>query len=322
MLTSKSFSCLGLKHLAILLAFGFSLQLQAQTLPGTEVAESEVDQNAVTLVNLASAQFPQLFANGTAWRRLDNFYFQYFAVSGVYLGVNQGDLYLLGGPFGNQAVNQGRVSDAVALLTATTAPSAASFDDFTSASTLKDLLRYFKTLTIGYDTITSAFEIRAAVSLEVQGNETVGGTAAEKLIVTITGNNLSEPQTYQMWVDSEGVIIKLVQAGGTEFLMPSSNLIGSGLVSSMLLSLAAAESPVVQAAIAEELASPTIATKTTDGNISGLPVKTLAIQVGEDGTPTILFEISDFGNFSMTSKFQSTFLGTTTSFELRDVVLR
>lgn len=298
-----------------------STQLRAQNLPGTAVTTADVDQNAVALVELAAQQFPELFSNSSTWRLFDGFYFQYFAGSGIYLGVNQGNLYVLGGPFGDQAVNQGRVSDVLALLRNSSAPSV-SFDDFTSASTLKDLLRYFQTLTIAYDTISAAIDLRTSVSLEAQGTENVGGTQAEKLIVTINGNNLTEPQIYQMWVDNEGVIIKLLQAGGIEFLMPSSNLIGSGLVSSMLLSLAAAESPVVQAAISEELASPSLTTKTTDGNIGGIAVKKLVIQVGTENTPAILFEISDFGSFSMTSKFESTFLGTTSSFELKDIVLR
>ncbi|MFK7863811.1 MAG: hypothetical protein AB8B95_06230 [Pseudohongiellaceae bacterium] len=318
---SKLFEKKGLLWIAAIL-FCSSLQLQAQSLPGVEVSSTNVDPDAITLVNLASQQFPDLFSGGTPWRQFEGFYFQYFATSGIYLGVNAGDLYLLGGPFGNRAVNQGKISDAVNLLSSGTSSSQVFFDDITAASTLKDLLRYFKTLTISYDTITSAFQVLAAVTLEVQGAENVGGTPAEKLIVTVTGNNLPEPQTYQMWVNSEGVIIKLVQAGGIEFLMPSSDLIGSGLVSGMLLSLASAQSPVVTAAIAEELASPTVSTKTRDANISGIPVKTLAIQVGTEGTPTIVFEISDFGSFSMTSKLESTFAGSTTRFELKNVVLR
>lgn len=299
-----------------------SMQISAQSLPGAEVSSNDVDPNAVTLVNLASQQFPELFSGGSPWRLFEGFYFQYFSNSGIYLGVNDGNLYLLGGPFGDQAVNRGRISDAVALLSGNTNSSAALFDDITSAGTLKELLSLFKTITVSYDTINSAFEILASITLEAQGTESVGGTSAEKLVVTVTGNNLAEPQIYQMWVDSEGVIIRLIQAGGVEFLLPSSDLIGSGLVSGALISLAGAKSPIITSAINDELASPSVGTKTTDANIGGLPVKTLAIQVGPDGSPTVLFEISDFGNFSMVSKLESTIAGTTSRFELKNVVLR
>jgi hypothetical protein len=41
--------------------------------------------------------------------------------------------------------------------------------------------------------------------MEVEGSEAVNAVSTEKVILTITGNTLAEPQVYQMWLDGEGV---------------------------------------------------------------------------------------------------------------------
>ena len=102
----------------------------------------------------------------------------------------------------------------------------------------------------------------------------------------------------------------------------SSNLIGTGLVSSMLLALKSAESPIIQTAITQELANPSVDTKVFDNVISGLSVKTLAIEVGDAQTARVLFEISDFGGFSITTKLESTIAGATSRFELKDLEMK
>jgi hypothetical protein len=131
----------------------FSAPLYSQQLPGIEVADSAVDRNAVTLVNLANQKFP----GGTPWRQLDGFRFKYFSVTGIYLGVNGGIFFVLGGQFGNQPINLGKVTDIVATLSSDTGTSAGGilFNDITSASTVKDLLGIFKTITVSYSTLSS-----------------------------------------------------------------------------------------------------------------------------------------------------------------------
>ncbi len=315
------------KRLLITLVFSLfmvcSLQLKAQNLPGAEVADAAVSQNAKTLIGLASQQFPQLFSNGTPWRSFDGFFYKYFAVSGVFVGINGDELYLLGGQFGEVASYAGKVADAIVVLGGSGFAGASTplFTDITTASTLSALLSYFRSVTVSFDTISSAFSLLSSVALEVQGQESVAGKPAQKVLVTIAGNNLPQPTIAQLWVDDSGVIVKLILSG-TEFPASSSNTIGVGLISGALLALKAAESPNIQAAIAEELASPTVDTKIFDNVISGLAVKTLAIEVGDSQTARILFEISDFGAFSMSTKLESTIAGTTSKFELKDIVLR
>lgn len=309
----------------VLFLFVSSAPLYSQQLPGIEVADSAVDQNAVTLVNLANQKFPELFSGGSPWRQLDGFSFKYFSATGIYLGVNGGNLFVLGGQFGNQPTNLGKVTDIVSTLSSDTPASTGGvfFNDLTSATTVKDLLRIFKTITVSYSTLSSFGNTEAAVSMEVQGVEAVNGVPTEKVVLTITGNTLSEPQVYQMWVDGEGVILRLSSINfNFEYAPATANLIGTGLLSSMLLSLAAGDSSVVQNAISLELASSTVSSKAVDATISGLAVKTLALETAAGSSTKILFEISDFGSFSIMSKFESTIAGTSTLWELKDIVLR
>lgn len=309
----------------IVLLLVFSAPLYSQQLPGIEVADNAVDQNAVTLVSLANQKFPELFSGGTPWRQLDGFSFKYFATTGIYLGVSGGNLFVLGGQFGNQAANLGKVTDIVATLSSDTGTgtSGVLFNDITSASTVKDLLRIFKTITVSYSTLSSFGNSEAAVSMEVQGSEAVDGVSAEKVILTITGNTLAEPQVYQMWVDGEGVILRLASVNNNfEYAPATANLIGTGLLSSMLLSLAGGDSAVVQSAISAELASSSVSSKAIDATISGLAVKTLVLETGVGSSAKIVFEISDFGTFSIMSKFESIVAGTSTLWELKNIVLR
>ncbi len=299
-----------------------SMQSQAQDLPGVEVSDASVSQNAKTLISLAAQQIPELFANGTPWRSLDGFFFKYFAVSGIFVGITGDDLYLLGGQFGDVATYGGKVADAIVVLggASTGGP---LFNDITTPSTLNALIAYFKTITVKLDTISTLaiFNNSASVAHEVQGQETVAGKATTKLQLTLAGSNLAQPVPATLWVDETGFIAKLIY-NGTEFASPTSNTIGVGLVSSMLLALKSAESAQVQAALAQELASPAVDTKIVDNVISGLAVKTLAIEVSANPSATILFEVSDFGPFSIMTKYASTLAGTTTKFELQDIVLR
>lgn len=301
--------------------FFCGLSTQAQDLPGTAVADSALSTNAITLISLAEQKYPELFSNATSWRTFDGFFYKYFAKSGVYVGINGSDLYLLGGPFGNTVVNQGKIADAVVALQGETPSNSGLFQNTVTASTLRDLLRYFRGITVAYSSISSFGNLQSAVALEAVGQEVVGDKTTDKLIVTLSGSNLASPLAYQMWVDSEGIIVKLLQ-NGFEFAYPTSNAVGAGLVSGMLLALKGAEAPAVQQALANELANnPAVSQKVVDAVISGNAVKTLALQIGSAGA-NILLELSDFGAFSIATKMESTLSATKTSFELKDLVLR
>ena len=312
----------------LILGLGFSLQVHAQDLPGSAVADTAVGTNAQTLISLAQQKYPDLFATGSTWRSFAGFFYKYFSTSGVYVGISGSDLYLMGGPFGSAPVKQGSIADAILFLQGSTSGTGttgstgtASFQNVVTASTLKDLLSYFRTITVAYGSVSQFGNLQSAVSLEAQGQETVSGKAAEKLIVTVSGNNIAAPVTYQMWVDSEGVVVKLLQ-NGFEFAFPMSNTIGTSLVSGMLLALKSAEAPAVQSALANELKNNSaVSQKTENRSISGIPVKTLSLQIGS-APSQITLEVSDFGPFSMATKMSSVLSGITTTFEIKDIVLR
>jgi hypothetical protein len=90
----------------------------------------------------------------------------------------------------------------------------------------------------------------------------------------------------------------------------------------MLLSLARGDSAVVQCAISAELASSSVSIRAVDATISGLAVKTLALDTGVGSSSKIVIEISDCGAFSIMSKFESMVAGVSTLWALKDVVLR
>lgn len=298
----------------------------AQDLPGSAVNDNAVNQSAITLIKLAQQRYPDLFNGPTGWRTFDGFFYKYFSASGVYVGIKGADLYVMGGPFGNAAQYQGTVADALVVLQGSNSGSTGSgaqlFQNVTSATTLRDLLSYFRAITLSYGTTGSFANVQAAVALEAQGQEQLGGVATDIVKLTLTGSNLTAPVIYQMWVDPQGIIVKLRQ-NNFDFVMPASNAVGAGLVSGMLIALKSADAPAVRAALDKTLQdSAAVAQKTQARVISGLNVQTLALQIGDGSSTVILLEVSDFGSFSMATNMSSTLGGTTTSFEITSVVLR
>ena len=170
--------------------------------------------------------------------------------------------------------------------------------------------------------MTSFASLQAAVALEAQGQEQVDGATTDVVALTLTGNNLSAPVSYKMWVNAQGTIVKLRQ-NGYDFVMPTSNAVGAGLVSGMLIALKAADAPSVRAALNDTLQdSAAVSQKTQTRTISGLNVQTLSLQIGDGASTTVLLEVSDFGSFSMATKMSSTLGGSTTSFEITSAALR
>jgi hypothetical protein len=309
---------------AFLTTFSFSVQSQDSALPGTEVADSEVGTDANTLVTLASQQFPDIFASATSWRLYSGIYYKFYATTGVYLGIGDGQVYVLGGQFGNEVVGVGSVASVITALGGTSSSAGTtSFTNLKSASTVNALLEYFTTLTVNYGTISSFGTITSSVTLEVQGTETIDGAATQKLIVTIAGSNVANPLTYQMWANGEGKFVKVIHnASGVEYPATSANLIGTSLISSMLLALAAADSPAYVSGINAALASPTMASQITQTTVGGVPAQTLRIETNPTDSARYVIELSDFGSFSMVTGYEST-LGTTTStMSLSNIVLR
>lgn len=299
-----------------------SVEVSAQSLPGSAVSDSAVSQSAITLISLAEQVYPSLFGQATSWRSFEGFFYKYFANSGVYVGINGADLYLMGGQFGNAPSYQGKIADAVIVLQGSPGAPSEPFKDLVAVKNTADLIRYFRKITVDYATLSSVANVQSSVALEVLGQETVGSEATDKMRVTITGTNVSTPVVYDMWVDSQGIIRKLLQSG-FEFAYPMSNTIGTGLISGVLLALVAADSPTVKAGLNNQLANNAAVTQgTRNTTVSGIPVQQYTLTISSSPSASVELDLSDFGNFSMATRMRSVLLSTTTTFEMRDIQLR
>ncbi|MDP1932248.1 MAG: hypothetical protein Q8L60_12405 [Gammaproteobacteria bacterium] len=312
------------KFLSVLLVCVFMMTMSEKTLanatPGVAVSDSVMSQSAITLVSLAEQIYPDLFSGATSWRSFEGFYYKYYATTGVYVGINGSDLYLMGGPFGGDVTYQGSVADALIVLGGSSGSPTEPFKNIASTSNLADLIRYFRKIKLEYATGGFA-TTKVAVALEVLGQEAISGETTDKLMVTVTGGSLTSPSIAEMWVNSKGEVVKFSQSGMV-WTMPHSNTFGIGLVSGMLLALAAVEQPIVKAAIANELKdNQAVAQKLENRVINGIPVKTLTIQISA-GSSSITTELSEFGTFSMATKMVSNLGFSTTSFEMMDLELR
>ncbi len=112
------------KLLCALFGFGFGLQVSAQPVPGdvpgSQVDEADVTADVIELFDLAAEVYANLFQGASGWHRVElngiEYIYQYFASSGIYAGVNDGYVYLLGGPFGNAVAQYGAIDDTIDVL--------------------------------------------------------------------------------------------------------------------------------------------------------------------------------------------------------------
>jgi hypothetical protein len=301
----------------------------AQNLPGTALDASAISTQINSLFTLAEQAYPSVFVGASGWRSYEGYTFKYFEGSGIYAGIKDGEVYLMGGPYGGSPVAQGNISNIISALQAyitnpnptPTAPAAvADFSSFIAARTLNDLISYFSSITMEYSSSILTLTTTAQIKLELLGQENVGSTSTNHLRVTITGGTPSASQAYDMWVDSAGTIQRLMQ-GTFEFAQAQSQLIGTGLVSSFLLALVAGDTPTIKAAVANEIANPALSTKVTQRIVGATQVDTIAVSVASGGAEVTAY-ISDFGNFTMMSEFLSKTSTMSTSFEIIDMKLR
>jgi hypothetical protein len=92
---------------SLLLAFN-PLPLYAQSATDREDAE--------TLLPLAESLYPDLFSNGSELRETQGYTYRLYAGTGVYVGIKDHQVYLLGGPFGNAITAKGSTASVLALL--------------------------------------------------------------------------------------------------------------------------------------------------------------------------------------------------------------
>ena len=296
----------------------------AQNLPGTAIDEAAVSADVKALFTLAAQAYPTMFVGGSGWRSYSGYTFKYFSSSGIYVGIKDGQVNLLGGPFGNTITPKGSVAQVTTALQSyiaklNTTPTA-DFSGFIAARTLGDLVRYFSSLTMEY-TSSSIFGVATAqIKIEVLGQETVGGVAADTLRVTISGNGAPNPVSYDMAVDSSGTVQRL-SMGGFQYTAAQAQQLGTGIVSSFLIALVAGDNAQVKAALSGELQSPALSTKVTQRIVGNTTLPTIQITV-EAGGSNITSYISDFGNFTMMTRYSASIAGMTSGFEIIDMKLR
>lgn len=78
----------------------------AQTTSPTPTITVEINQ----LFDLAQKKLPDLFASGSISQIFENYVYRFYPATGVYIGIANNTVYLLGGQFGNALVNVGSIS--------------------------------------------------------------------------------------------------------------------------------------------------------------------------------------------------------------------
>ncbi len=73
----------------------------AQNLPGVAVDTATVASELQTLLNLAQQAYPSSVpaASASDWRLYQGYMFKYYSATGIYVGIKDGQVYLLGGPY-------------------------------------------------------------------------------------------------------------------------------------------------------------------------------------------------------------------------------
>ncbi len=301
----------------------------AQT-PGTAVQETTVNPDVLTLFSLGAKVYPSIFINGSGWFSYTGYTYKYFPGSGIYVGVKDGNLFLIGGPYGNDFTPRGSIAalntmltnayDQATKVTAVTA----DFANVTSVKTTYDLPRLFEELTLTSTAVSGAVTIISQMKMVRKGVEQVGAISTERLLVTLTANNSTAVNVAEMWVDKDGTVRRFI-LNGFEYTAPATaDALGRSLVSGMLIALAGADTPTVQTAISNQLKNPTALVQSVRNRTFGsTQYQTLVLSISAGGIFTYNAEVTDFGSFSMTTNYKVVTTGIgSNAFEVTAMKLR
>jgi hypothetical protein len=299
----------------------------AQNLPGTAVDTAAVATELQNLLNLAQSAYPSTVpaASASGWRSYQGYMFKFYSATGIYVGIKDGQVYLLGGPY-TQITPYGSVAAVTSALqtriaaNANTAGSAttADFGGVIAAKTLADLKQRFSLLTMEWTSAIGSLRTTSQITLEVVGQETINGVDTDKMKITITGSGST--LAYDMWVNSAG---KTVRMAVGSFVYPDSQaeVLGATAVSGFLIALAAGDNPQLQAALNGQLSNGALSTKVTQRTVGNTTVPTVQLTVAANGA-NITGYYSDFGSFTMLTQFSSTISTLSNSFEVINMKLR
>ncbi len=109
-----------------------------------------------------------------------------------------------------------------------------------------------------------------------------------------------------------------------DFVYPTAahaQLIGPGLISGFLIALSATDNAQVKAALSGEIQNSALSTKVTKRTVGNTQVDTIKIEVAAGGASVTAY-ISDFGNFTMMTQYNSVLANTTSFIELIDMKLK
>jgi hypothetical protein len=299
----------------------------AQNLPGVAIDTATVAAELQTLLNLAQSAYPSSVpaASASGWRLYQGYTFKYYSATGIYVGIKDGQVYLLGGPY-TQITPYGAVAAVTSALqtriaaNANTAGSAttADFGGVVAAKTLADLKQRFSLLTMEWTAAFGATRTTSQIKLEVLGPETINGVNTDKMKITVTGNGSS--LAYDMWVNDAGKTVR-VALGSFVYPDAQAEILGASAVSGFLIALAAGDNPQLQAALSGELNNGALSTKVTQRTVGTTTVPTVQLTVAANGA-NITGYYSDFGSFTMLTQFSSTVSVLSNSFEVIDMKLR
>jgi len=90
--------------------------LMLALLPVTTAQAQTVSTQMQAVFDLAAQLYPNWFTNGSAPGLYQGYTYRYYAQSGIYVGVKDDVVYVMGGPFGSSITQQGTVTQVKAYL--------------------------------------------------------------------------------------------------------------------------------------------------------------------------------------------------------------
>lgn len=104
-------------------------------------ASSEVTVTADmnTVFSLAELKVPEYFPSGSITLFQDQYVYRFYPATGIYLAMADGNVFVLGGAFGDAIVDAGSISSIIATLEARETPTDSGSSDTGGSSTLWDL---------------------------------------------------------------------------------------------------------------------------------------------------------------------------------------
>ena len=116
---------------SVALLLGLSGQALSQT--------AEVTDDMNTVFSLAELKVPEYFPSGSITLFQDQYVYRFYPATGIYLAMADGNVFVLGGAFGDAIVDAGSISSIIATLEARETPADSGSSDTGGSSTLWDL---------------------------------------------------------------------------------------------------------------------------------------------------------------------------------------